>query len=45
MKNTTIQILWDDHSIWDAVKAVLRGEFTAIQAFLKKQEKNIKSTT
>ena len=31
---TTIQ------SIWDAAKAVLRGKFTAIQAYLKKQEKS-----
>ena len=25
---------------WDSVKAVLRGSFRAIQAYLKKQEKN-----
>ena len=25
---------------WDAVKAVLRGKFIAIQAYLKKQEKS-----
>ena len=25
---------------WDSVKAVLRGMFIAIQAYLKKQEKN-----
>ena len=25
---------------WDSVKAVLRGRFIAIQAYLKKQEKN-----
>ena len=24
--------------IWDATKAVLRGKFTAIQSYLKKQE-------
>ena len=25
--------------LWDTVKAVLRGEFIAIQAYLRKQEK------
>ena len=33
-ENTTTQTLWD------SVKAVLRGRFIAIQAYLKKQEKN-----
>ena len=33
-ENTTTQHLWD------SVKAVLRGRFIAIQAYLKKQEKN-----
>ena len=33
-ENTAIQILWD------SVKAVLRGRFIAIQAYLRKQEKN-----
>ena len=33
-ENTMIQILWD------AAKAVLRGKFTAIQSYLKKQEKS-----
>ena len=33
-ENTTTQ------NLWDTVKAVLRGEFIAIQAYLKKQEKN-----
>ena len=33
-KNTTTQTLWD------AVKAVLRGKYIAIQAYLKKQEKS-----
>ena len=33
-ENTTSQ------NLWDSVKAVLRGRFIAIQAYLKKQEKN-----
>ena len=33
-ENTTIQ------NLWDAAKAVLRGKFIAIQAFLKKEEKS-----
>ena len=33
-ENTTIQ------NLWDTVKAVLRGKFIAIQAYLKKQEKS-----
>ena len=33
-ENTTTQILWD------SVKAVLRGRFMALQAYLKKQEKS-----
>ena len=32
MKTTT-------QNLWDTVKAVLRGRFIAIQAYLKKQEK------
>ena len=32
-KNTTTQ------NLWDTVKAVLRGKFIAIQAYLKKQER------
>ena len=27
-------------NLWDATKAVLRGKFTAIQSYLKKQEKH-----
>ena len=33
-ENTTTQ------NLWDTVKEVLRGRFIAIQAYLKKQEKN-----
>ena len=33
-ENTTTQ------NLWDSVKAVLRGRLIAIQAYLKKQEKN-----
>ena len=33
-ENTTTQ------NLWDAAKAVLRGKFTAIQSYLKKQEKS-----
>ena len=29
------------HNLWDAAKAVLRGKFRAIQAYLKKQEKSL----
>ena len=33
-------------NLWDAAKAVLRGKFIAIQAYLKKQEKSqIKNLT
>ena len=39
-ENTTIQ------TFWDAAKAVLRGKYIAIQAYLKKQEKSqIKNLT
>ena len=33
-ENTTIP------NLWDTIKAVLRGKFIAIQAYLKKQEKS-----
>ena len=33
-ENTTTQ------NLWDSVKAVLSGRFIAMQAYLKKQEKN-----
>ena len=33
-ENTTTQ------NLWDSVKAVLRGSFIAIQAYLREQEKN-----
>ena len=33
-ENTTTQ------NLWDTVKAVLRGRFITIQAYLKKQEKS-----
>ena len=35
-ENTTTQ------NLWDTVKAVLRGRFIAIQAYLKKQTKKVK---
>ena len=33
-ENTTTQ------NLWDTIKAVLRGKFIAIEAYLKKQEKS-----
>ena len=33
-ENTTTE------NLWDSVKVVLRGRFIAIQAYLKKQERN-----
>ena len=32
--NTTVQ------NLWDAAKAVIRGKYIAIQAFLKKEERS-----
>ena len=31
---------WRFQNLWDAAKAVLRGKFIAIKAYLKKQEKS-----
>ena len=28
------------HNLWDVAKAVLRGKFTAIHSYLKKQDKS-----
>ena len=33
-ENTTTQ------NLWDAAKAVLRGKFTAVQSYIKRQEKH-----
>ena len=33
-ENTTIQ------NLWDSVNAMLRGGFSAVQAYLRKQERN-----
>lgn len=33
-ENTTVQ------NLWDTTKAVLRGKYIAVQAFLKKQERS-----
>ena len=38
-ENTTIQ------NLWDAAKAVLRGKFIVIQAFLKKEKSQINNLT
>ena len=38
-ENTTTQ------NLWDTVKAVLRGRFIAIQAYLKKHRKKNKTKT
>ena len=32
--------IWYTKNTWDATKAVLRGKFIAVQAYLKKQEKS-----
>ena len=40
MKMKTQQPVDCCNNLWDTVKAVLRGKFIAIQAYLKKQEKS-----
>ena len=40
MKMKTQQPVDCCNNLWDIVKAVLRGKFIAIQAYLKKQEKS-----
>ena len=43
LKNTWRQMIMKTQplkNLWDAAKAVLRGKFIAIQAFLKKEEKS-----
>ena len=34
----------DTQNLWDPEKAVIRGKFIAIQAFLQKEKKNVKLT-
>jgi len=34
-----------NENLWDPAKADLRGRFIAIHAFLRKEEKNLKSAT
>ena len=45
MKMKTQQPVDCCDNLWDIVKAVLRGKFTAIQAYLKKQEKKSNNLT
>ena len=47
LKNTLKQIVMKTtiQNLWDATKAVLRGKFMVIQAFFKKNEKNLKEIT
>ena len=49
LKNTLRQMIMKTlpfKNLWNATKAVLRGKFIAIQAFLKKEEKSqIKNLT
>ena len=42
LKNTLKQIVMKTtiQNLWDATKAVLRGKFMVIQAFLRKEEKS-----
>lgn len=38
--NVSLLVYTTTQNLWDAAKAVLRGKFTAIQAFLKKEERS-----
>ena len=43
LKNTSRQMIMKTQplpNLWDAAKAVLRGQFIPIQAFLKKEERS-----
>ena len=39
-KNTQNQMTMRTQNLWDVLKVVLRGEVIAMQAYLKKQERN-----
>ena len=39
-ENENTKMKMKTQNLWDTVKAVLRGKFVAIQAYLKKQEKS-----
>jgi len=39
-ENENTKMKMKTQNLWDTVKAVLRGRFIAIQAYLKKQEKS-----
>ena len=48
LKNTSRQVIMMTQPfkiLWDATKAVLRGNFIAIQAFLKKEKSQIDNLT
>ena len=42
MPRDKLQWKHDNQNLWDAAKAVPRGKFIAIQAYLKEQEKSQK---